>query len=84
MENKDENSRHPRNLQVDKFEYNNFNKKSNQILMNYHKGLLRFAMEATKAEDAPSDGHQFQRMDPERRIFLGKLSDSGKKYKTQH
>lgn len=36
------------------------------------KGLLRFAMEATKNEDAPSSDHHFERMDPEKRKFLGK------------
>lgn len=37
------------------------------------QGLLRFAMEATKAEDAPeNEEHNFERMDPERRQFLGK------------
>lgn len=36
------------------------------------QGLLRFAMEATKAEDAPSEEHNIARMNPERRQFLGK------------
>lgn len=40
-----------------------------------HQGLLRFAMDATKAEDAPNtEGHNFAAMDPERRQFLGMLS----------
>ncbi|XP_055305643.1 hsp70-binding protein 1 [Sitodiplosis mosellana] len=35
------------------------------------QGLLRFAMEATKEEDAPSrENHVHERMDPERRQFL--------------
>ncbi|XP_031632330.1 hsp70-binding protein 1 [Contarinia nasturtii] len=34
------------------------------------QGLLRFAMEATKSEDAPSGGQQIEIMDPERRQFL--------------
>lgn len=40
--------------------------------MFHSQGLLRFAMEATKAEDAPQSDRHFERMDPERRQFLGK------------
>lgn len=37
----------------------------------YYQGLLRFAMEATKSEDAPENpNYSFARMDPERRQFL--------------
>lgn len=39
--------------------------------MIHSQGLLRFAMEATKAEDAPESDRNFQQMDPERRQFLG-------------
>lgn len=72
MENENKNNRNPRNLQVITGKWFNIGKQFKYI---FFQGLLRFAMEATKSEDAPSGDHQFQRMDPERRNFLGKLKN---------
>lgn len=49
------------------------NSENHSIFINIQKnlqGLLRFAMEATKAEDAPNEGEPIERMDSERRQFL--------------
>lgn len=44
--------------------------------MIHFQGLLRFAMEATKAEDAPESDRHFEQMDAERRQFLGNYTHS--------
>lgn len=66
--------RNPRDLQVIHLSHKTFSFSRilysvMQFVMIHFQGLLRFAMEATRAEDAPH-ASAYQEMDPERRRFL--------------
>lgn len=82
MSNEEDISRQTRNMQASSkyFEKSiqlcrSCEKISNFNYLKFLQGLLRFALQATQAEDAPADPEsRLHQMNPERRQFLGEYS----------